>query len=177
MKKVAGSIGALLMSALLLTSCSDGSQDSPYYSMTKEQVKSAGLKAKVSVGKLTSQDHFVTLEFNDHLTREQLLKSVEILSSVDVPEETERRVEWDMGKYKGNSSILFNTSTPDMEEVEKLAKVLDITEGELNNVYLNLNSDGEPPEVKPRIVFNVDERLTDQENQKTTDEINAINNE
>lgn len=174
MNRIMVTVAGLLMSTVLLTSCSDGNWGSDYHSTAKEQVKSAGIDAKVIAGKMTSNNDFVTIEFKGDITRNELFKSVEALSAMDIPENADRRVEWKTGKVKGDSILMFNNSKPNLNEIEKLAQVVEASEGKLDHLSLNLNSDGKLPAPTPQIIFTVDKSIPPVEAQVLRDKLNKI---
>lgn len=174
MNRVTATVTALLMSTLLLTSCSDGNWDSEYHSIAKEQVRSAGLDAKVIAGQMTSRNEFVTIEFKGDITREELFKSVEALSVMNIPAKADRRVAWKTGKAKGESILMFNNPSPEMNDIEKLAQVIEASEGKLNHLSLNLNSDGKNPAPNPQIIFRVNENVSSADAQRLHEKLDKI---
>ena len=126
MKKRLGSVITLVVSALLLTSCTfDGNFGSEHYSPAKDAVAAAGLDAKVSAGKMNSGNEFVTLDF-DEMTGDELVRAVTVLITLPLPAEADRRVNWKSEDKLAPSHLMFSTSQPNMDRVTKFAQAWDV---------------------------------------------------
>jgi hypothetical protein len=140
MKTFFSSVLTLAVCSLLLTACSfDGNMGSEYYSTAKQQVAAAGLDGKVIAGKMTSGNDFVTIEFDD-ITGDEMVKAATVLATMPIPANADRRIDWKSHKEDDLPNyLMFNTSTPNMDQISKYAQTWDAYSDNIVWATYNLN--------------------------------------
>lgn len=182
MKKVIGSVIALTVSSVLLTSwvaanANDNVEDneflgSEYYTSAKEKTERAGLQGEVFAGKDSPGHDFILIKF-ETVTGEEILKAVETLKALNVPNDTDLKVEWDSIDGNFPSHIWFNPDT-DMDKIEKFAHIWDENREQLAYADYDLTNGDNPEGKTPEAFFEIADDANVEDVKTIVGNINAV---